>query len=76
MANHPVLQKDPDLKLFLESDTFSLDIKHRKAETAHERGGLMASIGQSIVGPRFYETDEVFLLVPCASLLGSNRLFR
>ena len=59
IANHPVLQKDPDLKLFLESDTFSLDIKHRKAEIAHERGGLMASLGQSIVGPRFHETDEV-----------------
>lgn len=61
IANHPVLQKDPDLKLFLESDTFALDIKHRKAEIAHERGGLMATIGQSIVGPRFHETDEVFL---------------
>ncbi|KIJ65594.1 hypothetical protein HYDPIDRAFT_174995 [Hydnomerulius pinastri MD-312] len=59
-ANHPVLAKDPDLKLFLESDTFSLDIKHRKAELSHERGGLMASIGQSLTGPRFYETDEWF----------------
>jgi sorting nexin-1/2 len=26
MANHPVLCKDDDLKLFLESDTFSLDV--------------------------------------------------
>ncbi|PPR08142.1 hypothetical protein CVT24_012356 [Panaeolus cyanescens] len=60
IANHPVLSKDPDLKLFLESDTFSLDIKHRKAEIAHERGGFMASIGQTITGPRFYETDEWF----------------
>ncbi|KAI0272519.1 Vps5 C terminal like-domain-containing protein [Gloeopeniophorella convolvens] len=60
MANHPVLCKDADLKLFLESDTFSLDIKHRKAEIANERGGLMASIGQSITGPRFIETDEWF----------------
>jgi sorting nexin-1/2 len=80
IANHPVLSKDPDLKLFLESDTYSLDvsafgcsniisyccsnysilkIKQRKAEIAHERGGLMASIGQTITGPRFYETDEV-----------------
>ena len=74
-ANHPVLQKDPDLKLFLESDTFSLDIKHRKAETAHERGGLMASIGQSIVGPRFHETDEVFLSTTCPSFSGSNQRF-
>lgn len=34
-------------------------IKQRKAELANERGGLMASIGQTIAGPRFYETDEV-----------------
>lgn len=74
-ANHPVLQKDPDLKLFLESDTFSLDIKHRKAEIAHERGGLMASIGQSIVGPRFYETDEVTLSNIYPSLSASKKPF-
>ncbi|KAH9995539.1 Vps5 C terminal like-domain-containing protein [Russula vinacea] len=60
IANHPVLCKDADLKRFLESDTFSLDIKHRKAEMANGRGGLMASIGQSITGPRFVETDEWF----------------
>ncbi|KZT20089.1 Vps5-domain-containing protein [Neolentinus lepideus HHB14362 ss-1] len=60
IANHAVLGKDSDLRLFLESDTFSLDIKHRKAEIAHERGGLIASIGQSLAGPKFYETDEWF----------------
>lgn len=26
IANHPVLAKDPDLKLFLESDSFALDV--------------------------------------------------
>ncbi|EDR13983.1 uncharacterized protein LACBIDRAFT_151832, partial [Laccaria bicolor S238N-H82] len=60
IANHPVLGKDADLRTFLESDSFALDIKHRKAEIAHERGGLIASIGQTISGPRFYETDEWF----------------
>ncbi|KAF7370555.1 Beta-glucan synthesis-associated [Mycena sanguinolenta] len=60
IANHPILGKDPDLKTFLESDTFALDIKHRKAEIAQQSGGLMATIGQSIAGPRFYETDEWF----------------
>ncbi|KAI0372691.1 Vps5-domain-containing protein [Pilatotrama ljubarskyi] len=60
IANHPVLQKDPDLKLFLESDTFALDIKHRKAEIAQEKGGLITAIGQTIAGPRFHETDEWF----------------
>jgi sorting nexin-1/2 len=84
IANHPVLQSDTDLKLFLESDTFALDvsyhikyiksfysvdrgfdqIKHRKAEIAHERGGLMASIGQTIAGPRFYEMDEASFTLP------------
>ncbi|KAF5383683.1 hypothetical protein D9615_003643 [Tricholomella constricta] len=60
IANHPVLGKDADLRLFLESDTFALDIKHRKAEIAHERGGVLASIGHTIAGPRFHETDEWF----------------
>ncbi|KAF8555974.1 Vps5-domain-containing protein [Imleria badia] len=60
MANHPVLCKDPDLKFFLENDNFALDIKQRKAEMAHEKGGLMASIGQTLAGPRFHETDEWF----------------
>ncbi|KAI0816961.1 Vps5-domain-containing protein [Trametes gibbosa] len=60
ITGHPVLQKDADLKLFLESDTFSLDIKHRKAEMAQEKGGLMTAIGQTIAGPRFHETDEWF----------------
>jgi hypothetical protein len=28
MANHPVLMKDGDLKMFLESDTFALDVSN------------------------------------------------
>ena len=27
IANHPILAKDPDLKLFLESDNFALDVR-------------------------------------------------
>jgi sorting nexin-1/2 len=27
MANHPVLGLDPDLRLFLESDTFAVDVR-------------------------------------------------
>ncbi|KAK0467060.1 Vps5 C terminal like-domain-containing protein [Desarmillaria tabescens] len=56
IANHPILGKDTDLKMFLESDSFALDIKHRKAQS----GGLMATIGHSLTGPRFSETDEWF----------------
>ncbi|TDL23588.1 Vps5-domain-containing protein [Rickenella mellea] len=60
IANHPILFKDQDFRFFLESDTFALDIKQRKAEIAQERGGLMSSIGQTIAGPKFYEMDDWF----------------
>ncbi|KAA1470300.1 Vps5-domain-containing protein [Dentipellis sp. KUC8613] len=62
IANHPVLMKDTDLKLFLESDTFSLDIKHRKAEIAQERGsgGLMYNLGLTGLTQTYVETDEWF----------------
>ncbi|KAH6915925.1 protein transporter [Coprinopsis sp. MPI-PUGE-AT-0042] len=60
MANHPVLSKDTDLRLFLESDNFSLEMKHRKVETPHENKSFIASIGQSLTGPRFHETDDWF----------------
>ncbi|KAI5120370.1 hypothetical protein M0805_006892 [Coniferiporia weirii] len=60
IANHPVLAKDADLKMFLESDTFALDIRHRKIEITQERGGIMSSIGQTIAGPKFYEVDDWF----------------
>ncbi|KIK61789.1 hypothetical protein GYMLUDRAFT_165891 [Collybiopsis luxurians FD-317 M1] len=65
IANHPVLCKDPDLKMFLESDTFALDIKHRKPDPGSPgpSGGFISSIGQTIAsatGSRFHETDEYF----------------
>ncbi|PVG02045.1 Vps5-domain-containing protein [Serendipita vermifera] len=57
MANHPGLCNDKDLQLFLESDNFSLDIKHRRAE---ENTGLLSMFSSSITGTKFYETDEWF----------------
>lgn len=54
-ANHPMLVSDPDLKLFLESDSFSLEIKHRKADSSNQSGWL-----SNIAGPRFSETDDFF----------------
>ncbi|KAJ3934591.1 MAG: Vps5 C terminal like-domain-containing protein [Lentinula lateritia] len=62
IANHPVLSKDPDLKLFLESDTFALDIKHRKIDPGSPgpSSGIISSIGQTLTGTRFYETDDYF----------------
>ncbi|KAJ4466125.1 Vps5 C terminal like-domain-containing protein [Lentinula edodes] len=62
IANHPVLCKDSDLKLFLESDTFALDIKHRKIDPGSPgpSSGIISSIGQTLTGTRFYETDDYF----------------
>jgi hypothetical protein len=74
-ANHPVLQKDLDLKLLLEGDTPASYIYRRKAETAHGHGGSMVSIRQSIVGLRFYATDKVFSSILCASLPGSDQRY-
>ncbi|KAH9823190.1 Vps5 C terminal like-domain-containing protein [Melampsora americana] len=54
-ANHPMLVSDPDLKLFLESDSFSLEIKHRKADSSNQSGWL-----SNIAGPRFSEIDDFF----------------
>ncbi|EJD47925.1 Vps5-domain-containing protein [Auricularia subglabra TFB-10046 SS5] len=54
IANHPLLGEDPDLKLFLESDNFALEVKHRK----DERAGLLSTIGSTLTGNKFYETDE------------------
>ncbi|KAG8691011.1 Vacuolar protein sorting-associated protein 5 [Ceratobasidium sp. 423] len=57
IANHPILSADDDFKFFIESDSFALDVKHRKAEIAQEKTGGFLS---SITGPKFYETDEWF----------------
>ncbi|KAG8914906.1 Vacuolar protein sorting-associated protein 5 [Tulasnella sp. 417] len=57
IANHPVLNKDQDFRFFLESDSFALDIKHRRQEGSS--GGLLASFG-SFTAPKFYEIDDWF----------------
>ncbi len=58
IASHPVLQLDPDLRLFLESDNFANEIKHRPKPdaAAAEKQGLLAGW----TGPKFVEQDEWF----------------
>ncbi|KAJ9115493.1 hypothetical protein QFC22_005251 [Naganishia vaughanmartiniae] len=63
IANHPVLALDPDLRLFLESEAFEYEVKHRKHEASQSQDGgkgLLASLGGSIGGPRFIEKDDWF----------------
>lgn len=61
IVTHPMLVGDPDLRLFLESDTFSVDVKQRKIDALPESKGLFASLTNVISGPAFVEFDEVSL---------------
>jgi sorting nexin-1/2 len=62
-AAHPILQHDADLKLFLESEAFNVDIKHRehKDPLPSESKGVFGSLGLSVGrGDKFVEQDDWF----------------
>jgi sorting nexin-1/2 len=61
-AAHPQLQHDGDLKLFLESDAFNVEIKHRerKEPLVAESKGMFSSIGIGASTQRFVEHDDWF----------------
>lgn len=62
-AGHPILQHDADLKLFLESEAFNVDIKHRehKEPLPSESKGVLGSLGISVGrGDKFVEQDDWF----------------
>ncbi|OCL04201.1 Vps5-domain-containing protein [Glonium stellatum] len=62
-AAHPILQHDGDLKLFLESDAFNVDIKNkeRKDPGLGESKGMFGSIGISVGSSgKFIEHDDWF----------------
>ncbi|KAK9456015.1 Vps5 C terminal like-domain-containing protein [Dipodascopsis uninucleata] len=66
IAQHPVLQHDPDLKLFLESDTLNSDIRNKERLLASgegsSKGGFIGSIGSAFqFTGKFVETDEWFM---------------
>lgn len=60
-AGHPILQHDGDLKLFLESDAFNVDIKNkeRKDPGLGESKGMFGSMLSGGVG-KFIEHDDWF----------------
>ncbi|KAA6415453.1 MAG: sorting nexin 3 [Lasallia pustulata] len=64
-AAHPILQHDGDLKIFLESDSFNMDVKHKehKEPGLGESKGMFSSIGFSVGGVgggKFVEHDDWF----------------
>ncbi|KAK6536968.1 Vacuolar protein sorting-associated protein 5 [Arthrobotrys megalospora] len=66
IALHPVLQQDGDLKIFLESESFTVDIKQKERQTASVETGGGGLFGFGVGGAfstaqKFVETDEWFL---------------
>lgn len=62
-AAHPILQHDGDLKIFLESDAFNIDVKHRehKETGLGESKGMFSSMGFGGTGSgKFIEHDDWF----------------
>ncbi|KAH8888814.1 Vps5-domain-containing protein [Thozetella sp. PMI_491] len=62
-AVHPALQHDADLKLFLESEAFNIDVKHkeRKEPNLGESKGMLSSFGINVgSSSKFVEQDDWF----------------
>ena len=63
IAAHPILQHDGDLKIFLESEAFNVDVKHRehKESGLGESKGMFSSLGlSSNTSGKFIEHDDWF----------------
>jgi sorting nexin-1/2 len=62
-AHHPTLQHDGDLKLFLESESFNVDVKHKERKEPNlgsENKGVFGAFGLSVGGgSKFVEQDDV-----------------
>lgn len=61
IASHPQLQHDPDLRLFLESDTLNTDIKIREKMGQSEPAKTGGIFGALSFNGKFIETDEWFV---------------
>ncbi|GMF69476.1 unnamed protein product [Aspergillus oryzae] len=61
IAAHPILQHDGDLKIFLESETFNLDIKNKENREPDlgQSKGMFSSFGINVGGgSKFVEHDD------------------
>ncbi|KAJ5662297.1 uncharacterized protein N7477_009913 [Penicillium maclennaniae] len=63
IAGHPILQHDGDLKIFLESDAFNVDVKNKENREPDlgQSKGMLSSFGISVGGGgKFVEHDDWF----------------
>ncbi|KAI9043385.1 sorting nexin 1 [Aspergillus affinis] len=63
IAAHPILQHDGDLKIFLESESFTLDVKNKENREPDlgQSKGMFSSFGISVGGGgKFVEHDDWF----------------
>ena len=65
IAAHPILHHDADLKIFLESETFNIDVKNKENREPDlgQKGGMLSSIGINVGGGssgKFVEHDDWF----------------
>jgi sorting nexin-1/2 len=77
IATHPTLQHDADLKLFLESEAFNVDVKHKeRKEPLGESKGMFSGLGISVGGGgKFVEQDEVCIWVACITCMRNTNNF-
>jgi hypothetical protein len=62
IAAHPILQHDGDLKIFLESEAFNVDIKNKENREPDlgQSKGMFSGFGISVGGGgKFVEHDDV-----------------
>lgn len=70
IAGHPILQHDGDLKIFLESEAFNVDVKNKENREPDlgQSKGMFGSFGISVGGGnKFVEHDDVSSLFQCVS---------
>ncbi|RAL01076.1 sorting nexin 1 [Aspergillus ibericus CBS 121593] len=63
IAAHPILQHDGDLKIFLESETFNMDVKNKENREPDlgQNKGMFSSFGINVGGGgKFVEHDDWF----------------
>lgn len=62
IASHPILQHDADLKIFLESEAFNVDVKNKENREPDlgQNKGMLSSLGINVGGgSKFVEHDDV-----------------